>query len=69
MVQEDNRMAARDLPTPLVHPEPNLVLVPQAIRIGMQRFPHCNVLFPPLLLHTRSGEVSRLAILYSGSSS
>jgi hypothetical protein len=47
MVEEYNEMAARDLPTPLVYPEPNFVLVPQAIRSGMRRFPHCNVPFPP----------------------
>jgi hypothetical protein len=47
MVQENNDITARDLFTRLVYPEPNFVLGRQAIRIGMQRFPHCNVLFPP----------------------
>lgn len=69
MVQENNDITARDLPTRLVYLEPNFVLGRQAIRIGMQSFPRCNVLLPPWLLHIRSGDVSRLAILYSGSSS
>lgn len=47
MVQEDNELAARDLPARLVHTEPNLVPGRQAIRIGMQCFSHGNVLFPP----------------------